>query len=375
MTATANFPSTGYYGQLIDVDFFGRQWYDIEVNDVKLRVWPGGRIEPGVGLSQELFLQIFDCIANYTCHGNELFLCDQKTVVSKLCAFYLVDEAFRQHNAASFFDFIRFLEGVHNEKVNVRIEKMEAAWRLREIVNDGMCYDTIRTEALGFLTDNSEKVFSVEDILVEVPVRGDFLSRNVDLDNPASLEAFYRNTMSYILELTAANHQVETLFNYDKILACLMDLGVSKVFDYAAGIGTFAIIASRSGFEVRCSELESFTMAFAKQRVADRGLPIEWQTVPYNEYIIPSGQECIVCTEILEHVYNPEALISAVRNALVPDGVFVVSESFNYTEDFCTHLPKHKGRGGEIFKRFMRKQGFSELRTYLDIHPTIWLKK
>lgn len=216
--------------------------------------------------------------------------------------------------------------------------------------------------------------YSIEHIKVETPVREDWIQVGAQFGDRRSVLDFYRTTNSYILELTAANHQVETLFNYELILQELLRLGVTNVYDYGAGIGTFLLRASQLGLQGTYVDLDSQTMRFAKKRLRDHGIRANYRVIRNGNPGLSNNLECIVCTEVLEHVYDAECLVRAFYEALRPGGVLVVSESFDYVKEFCTHIPQYKGKGGRRFLRYLQKVGFRQIKLQFDIHPTVHVK-
>lgn len=91
----------------------------------------------------------------------------------------------------------------------------------------------------------------------------------------------------------------------------------------------------------------------------------------------------IVCSEVLEHVPDPEAVLAEIRRILKPDGIFVASVPRYWPEKICWFLapayPREPGGHVRIFrsaelKAAVEKQGF---RRYLrhwahGLHSPYW---
>jgi 2-polyprenyl-3-methyl-5-hydroxy-6-metoxy-1,4-benzoquinol methylase len=133
-------------------------------------------------------------------------------------------------------------------------------------------------------------------------------------------------------------------------------------------------LAKANGLSVTYSELDSITRNYAIKRINDSGALIKIEKLEYDKPDLQSDTRCIVCTEVLEHIYEPELLLRYFSTKLADNGILVVSESFDYTENFCTHLPKHKGKSGKYFLDYMESIGFEKLNLEADIHPIIFRK-
>lgn len=206
---------------------------------------------------------------------------------------------------------------------------------------------------------------------VETPVAMDWRSRRVNPDDPGSVLDFYRRTDSYIWELMAANHQIETLFNYEVCLDCLQSHGVTNVVDYGAGVGTFCLLAAERGFNVRHLDLESQTVEFARWRYERRGLSIDVDFVSGAHDDLPATS-CIACLEVVEHLSHPIRFLDAVTRAVKPRGFLLVSESCSYVEEFASHLELNRWLGGRQFRDELVGRGFREVGMPFRIHPRLF---
>ena len=210
-------------------------------------------------------------------------------------------------------------------------------------------------------------------VKVEVPVRLDFTKRGVRIDDPKSVLEFYHETLSYVLELTAANYQVETLYNYQHCLDIVIERGKKNFYDHGGGIGTLALLAHRRGVQsVTVGELSGPTMDFARNRIERECEEINIVQIDGANIHVPKGVDVIACTEVVEHVFEPEYMIRQLTNALPEDGLFVVSESYDYVERFCTHLPIHRGKGGARFVEYMRTLGFARVTPQEMLHCQVY---
>ena len=213
-----------------------------------------------------------------------------------------------------------------------------------------------------------------EWLAVERPVREDWNARRVDNRDAGQVLDFYRQSESYIFELMAANHLVETLYNYSVTVGKLAKVGVTELLDYGAGIGSFALAARAAGIRVRHMDLESKTLAFARWRYETRSAGVDVIVASGDHDDIPRSQ-AIVCTEVVEHLTQPIALLDALAAATIEGGCVVVSESCHYLEKFISHLPQNQWLGGNEFLRQMSIRGFKEVFPEPAVHPKVFQKQ
>jgi 2-polyprenyl-3-methyl-5-hydroxy-6-metoxy-1,4-benzoquinol methylase len=371
-----------YYKDLVDINFFSTEEYEIFYRDFSIKIRNDGPVWETLNAKIEniniLKKEYLECLA-----GKEIDIDLQvRADISHINDLYnlliimLCQELYRRGQAEKFYSMSRKLYS--NDETKLLSQKLQYAWQaLNHITqNKNNPLVVIESECVAYLDSAGEHDLSkhLTNIKVEKPVHDDFIKQNISLNDKNQLIKFYRDTKSYIYELTAANHQVETLFNYTVIIELLKRLGVKKIYDYGSGIGTFLILAKHYGLDGIYSDLKSNTMEFAKWRFKEFGLNIPMIEINPDLISIPNGQDCIVCTEVLEHIINPEELLTAIHLSLNPGGILVVSESFDYVEEFCTHLPQHKGKGGERFIEYLKNQGFKIIDSGLPIHPIICMK-
>lgn len=362
-----------YYEQIYDINFFSKEKYLTSLGNSSVIVKESGDPEwetwKGTELKSEKARALYFSLNDRDNHGQikEIEATDYQLLFLLLC-----EDAYRKNNEEMFFKLARILKTSKYLEVRVKAEKMICAWNALSLlgVNNKNRVDGMVKEAISFVNDD---LINERNVKVELPVRDDFRRFNILLENEESVKSFYQKTYSYILELTAANYQVETLFNYWVIIEFLRKIGIKKIFDYGAGIGTFLFLAEKFGVSGVYADLESKTKDYAEYMFRKNNSKIDILTIDDN-FKFPKDIDCIVCTEVLEHIFNPEVLVIEIYSALPIGGIFVVSESFNYIDGFCTHLPQHKGKGGDKFIGFLKGIGFEQISLPLEIHPIVNVK-
>jgi SAM-dependent methyltransferase len=189
---------------------------------------------------------------------------------------------------------------------------------------------------------------------VETPVRdawNHFWHQNPDYNNHVKILDFYRTTESYIFELMAANNMIETLNSYCVFLEEIKNKNITQVIDYGAGVGSLVILLKEKKYDVIYADLKSKTSDFARWRFKERQMDIPFLELDDNIKQLTES-DLIICTEVLEHIPNPEELILSFKSKYL-----AISESFDYIDEFCTHLPQHKGKSSK-FIQMMYKLDF-----------------
>lgn len=280
-------------------------------------------------------------------------------------------------------------EMVPHSKNPIDLEHMLlSALEIKQLLFEGVVKDSAEKspkmcalEELGVFLKKPQLEIE-KNMVVEEPVGKDWKIRKVDPTNTTSVIDFYKETDSYIYELMAANHIVQTLFTYAVMVERMKSIGVKSVLDYGAGIGTLSILLSSVGFDVTYAELPSKTAEFAKSRFKKRNLSIPVFELTGDERYDLSQPlfndkqfDCILSTEVIEHVSKPLDLIFAFSEKLQSGGVVVVSESCEYTEQFASHLEQNKQYGGQAFIDQMEKVGFKLHPVDFFIPQLIFIKQ
>ncbi len=221
-----------------------------------------------------------------------------------------------------------------------------------------------------------------QEMLVEVPVEKDWEQLKINPADPADVLRFYKETDSYVYELMAANNIIQTLFTFSTMAERLQKLGVQNVLDYGGGAGTLSILLCRLGYDVTYADVTGKTFDFAKWRFQKRNLNIPMVELAGNERtdllspaLTDHTFDCILSTEVIEHVPHPLDLITSFAQKLPLGGIAVVSESCNYTEQFTSHLESNKKYGGAVFIEHMKEAGLHLLEYDVFIPQQIFIKR
>ena len=209
-------------------------------------------------------------------------------------------------------------------------------------------------------------------------VAQDFIGARTNVNDENSLLDWYKNTDSYIWELSA--YHLEQGFNYagmcNGIAIGLQNAGKTKVLCLGDGIGSLSIRIAQEGLEATYHDLEdSKTANFAQYRFKlEEKLVIN--TLFTNNFQPKLGSrlfDAVVALDFFEHVVNVEEWARAVFNCLKKDGVFIAQNAFGIGDiEHGNSIPMHLAINNKYEKEWapmLQSIGF-----VLDANEQWWIK-
>jgi len=178
-------------------------------------------------------------------------------------------------------------------------------------------------------------------------VANDFNDGRTDVNNSESLLNWYRNTDTYIWELSA--YHLDQGFNYsgmcEGIALGLRNSNKNKVLALGDGIGSLSIRLAEEGLEATYHDLEGGKTAnFAQYRFSlEEKLVINTLfTSSFEPKLGDRAFDAVVALDFFEHVVNVVEWAKAVYDTLKKDGVFIPLNAFGIGDaEHGNSIPMH----------------------------------
>jgi 2-polyprenyl-3-methyl-5-hydroxy-6-metoxy-1,4-benzoquinol methylase len=271
------------------------------------------------------------------------------------------EEIIKQNNCLKAFDLLeKYI--TNNQEIENELVILYGALYVKNLIledKDLSPKESALIELEEYLKIDKKEIEKL--MLVEVPVDIDWKKYSPNPKSEDEVNEFYMKTNSYIYELMAANHIVQTLYSYFVLINKIKDLNINTILDYGAGAGTLCILLKKLGYNVIYADLPGKTYDFAKFRFDKRELDIRMLNL-LETNINEEEFDCILSTEVVEHVVDSEKLINEFSDYLKKDQYLIVSESCEYTEDFASHLEHNKVFGGDKFIGLTEKYNFKQIK-------------
>lgn len=166
-----------------------------------------------------------------------------------------------------------------------------------------------------------------------------------------------------------------TKARYDIVAQCLIDGGLRRnahVLDVGCGDGALAgVLVTRLGCRLSGVDNNALAVDYAVKEFAKRGFAGDFQIVDGYQYAFEDGTfDAIVCSEVIEHVGEPETMLREIRRLLKPDGILILTTPIRFTE-----LPLDPMHVQEWFvDEFVvfSSRIFGAPEKILRTHPVIW---
>ncbi len=100
-----------------------------------------------------------------------------------------------------------------------------------------------------------------------------------------------------------------------------------RILDIGCGGGLLSEALAKQGAIVTAIDLESNSLAVAKQHADKQHLAIDYQQISAETYAKQAANmfDVITCMEMLEHVPQPESIIASIAQLLKPGGLVFLS--------------------------------------------------
>lgn len=175
-------------------------------------------------------------------------------------------------------------------------------------------------------------------------------SWNAEVNQAADVTSFYQTTTSYLYDLEIASRLRTRRIWRQQVLrfALTHDLIDAPVLDFGCGNGADACFYADHGLSVTAFDLASPHLKLAQARAASLELPIEFLATEPTQ-LVSDSYGLVTCFEVLEHVANPEQLVSDIARVTSPGGYALMTESFSLVgPKYPSHLKENLQYVGQL---------------------------
>lgn len=114
------------------------------------------------------------------------------------------------------------------------------------------------------------------------------------------------------------------------IISCVQKLKPRRILDIGSGNGSLSSVLNKAGYYVAGVEYDKEGYRISKEnnpRINYYNMSVydETDTLMSNE----DRFDCVISTEVIEHLYTPKSLINFASNVLVSDGVIVLTTPYH----------------------------------------------
>lgn len=169
--------------------------------------------------------------------------------------------------------------------------------------------------------------------------------------------------------------------HFDNLLQRVPNLGSARILDIGSGRGGFLIDAARRGAAVQGLEYNPEYIAETRRRAEVAGVQVAVtlgaaESLPFAD----SSFDFVNLSEVIEHVQDPDAVLSEIRRVLVPGGKAYVSVPNRFAfidphfhlplvnwlprrfaDTFITIFGKHKNYDGSAGKQRLSEMHYNTL--------------
>ena len=158
---------------------------------------------------------------------------------------------------------------------------------------------------------------------------------------PDRIQAFYKQTKSYIYEL--GQWHLFAPYQRGADIALFADLRAKRpknVLDFGGGVGLLALPLARDGLDVTLADLDSTSLAFAQFRAQRRSIALKIWKSDVEPAPPDAKYDVILCMDVLEHL--PKHVLHDVVDKLIrlkhANTEVIINAPFGHSADTPMHF-------------------------------------
>jgi 2-polyprenyl-3-methyl-5-hydroxy-6-metoxy-1,4-benzoquinol methylase len=141
---------------------------------------------------------------------------------------------------------------------------------------------------------------------------------------------------------------------------------ISQVVDYGGGMGILAQLIAQANPKLKIDIYEPYPTDVAIKRLAS------YSTVQFVDRLRSNTYDCLVSTDVLEHVADPLNLLAEMITSVRPQGYLIIANCFNPV--IKCHLPQ-TFHLRYTFNQFAKLMGLKSLGRCFESHGTVYIKE
>ena len=179
-----------------------------------------------------------------------------------------------------------------------------------------------------------------------------FIKNNIaKISAKEEVENFYKNSKYFLFDLCARSlensYKEWMIYIGDKI----KEYNCKSVLHYGSGIGDIPFYIAGNVHNLTLAEIESIPFLFTKWRHEREGMGNIKYVPLYNEELKDNADlfSCIICTDILEHRFEPYDYLEYIISLLEQEGLLILTTDFREILHYPLHVEENS-RYRYIFK-------------------------
>lgn len=181
------------------------------------------------------------------------------------------------------------------------------------------------------------------------------------------ISAFYNHPVWLLNGLFIEQHEIS--IQHRKSISNWIDLNSKKIkhiLDYGGGMGTLAQIIAQSNQNINVDIYEPYPSQIAVKRLE------KYPNIKFVDKLKQCKYDCLVSTDVLEHVADPLSLFAQMIESVKLDGYLIIANCF-YPVIKC-HLPQ-TFHLRYTFKTFAKLMGLKLIGVCQGSHATVYVKE
>jgi len=163
-------------------------------------------------------------------------------------------------------------------------------------------------------------------------------SQIMDIYRDSDYHLMHLNTINFGYFKYLKNLAIESNFIFELCIKKFPNPKNIQVLDYGCGSGIYGLKLALAGYDVTLADLPSKTFKFIQFICKKHNLKVKFQELSGDNYALFGKFDYIICTDVLEHVDEPEELLRILIEHMDDNGWIFIATFF---DDMQGQDPSH----------------------------------